>query len=154
MPKAIPTSTPNASLPQTIKMKTSHAVIVAVVCLLLFIVALGAIWYFYRSAQKAKQYVQETEASMMSKEEIDQLVEKVGRHLVLPEGETPTIATVTNPEALRGQPFFAQAKAGDIVLIYTQAGKAILYDPVADKIVDIAPVAIGDSTGGEETSTP
>ncbi len=71
-------------------------------------------------------------------------MEAVGRLIVLPEDEVPTIATVTDLEALQGQPFFANAKLGDKVLIFAKAGKAILYDPVEQKIVEVAPVNLGD----------
>jgi hypothetical protein len=60
---------------------------------------------------------------------------EVGKLMVLPEGETPTIATVTDVERLRtNQPFFNSAKNGDKVIVYSK--KAILYDPVAKKIID------------------
>lgn len=81
-------------------------------------------------------------------EETSDLVERVGRHLVLPQNETPTSATVSDLSKLQGQPFFAKAKVGDRVLIYTQSRKAILYDPVADKIVEVAPVTFNAGTGG------
>ena len=42
--------------------------------------------------------------------------------------------------------FFSKAKVGDKVIIYTNARKAILYDPVAGKIVEVAPVNIGTPT--------
>lgn len=74
--------------------------------------------------------------------EITDIVARVGELIVLPEGEEPTIATVTDPEKLRDQVFFANAKEGDVVLIYTGAQKAYLYDPVADKLVEVAPLTI------------
>jgi len=74
-------------------------------------------------------------------DEISSLVEKVGEHMFLPLDENPTIATVSDSQALKGQAFFENAKIGDKVLIYANAKKAILYDPVADKIVTIAPVS-------------
>ncbi len=73
-------------------------------------------------------------------DELKELVAKVGRLVVLPEGEDPTLATVADPELLKDQPFFARAKKGDKVLVYNQAQKALLYDPVADKIIEIAPI--------------
>jgi len=77
--------------------------------------------------------------------ETNKLVADVGKLLVLPEGETPTIATVSDLEKLKSQPFFANAKNGDKVLIYTNAKKAILYDPVAHKIIEVAPINIGNT---------
>ena len=74
-----------------------------------------------------------------------QIVTRVGELIVLPEGENPTIATVSDPERLRDQPFFAKAKVGDQVLIYTNAHKAILYDPKQHKILEVAPLNIGDT---------
>ena len=79
----------------------------------------------------------------MAEKEVAQLVEKVGQLIVLPANEMPTVATVKNPENLRKQSFFANAKEGDRVLIYTVSKKAILYDPVANKIVEVAPLTIG-----------
>jgi len=74
--------------------------------------------------------------------EVKSLVKAVSRLMVLPEGETPTVATVTDLEQLRDQPFFAKAKVGDRVLIYTGARKVILYDPLANKIVEVANINI------------
>ncbi len=75
--------------------------------------------------------------------EITALVAEVGKLIVLPADETPTIATVTDPAALKDQPFFKNAQQGDKVLIYAQAQRAILYDPVAKKIIDVAPINVG-----------
>ena len=78
-----------------------------------------------------------------AQDEAKKLVADVGRLIVLPTNEQPTIATVADPDKLRDQPFFANAKKGDKVLIYTNAKKAILYDPVENKIVEVAPLNIG-----------
>ena len=72
-------------------------------------------------------------------EEITKVVQAVGKLMVLPE-EVPSVATVTDLDKLKGQAFFANAKVGDKVLIYVKAQKAILYDPVMNKIVELAPL--------------
>ncbi len=74
------------------------------------------------------------------------LIGKVSALIVLPSEEKPTIATVSDTEKLKDQPFFANAKSGDKVLIYTQAKKAVLYNPESNKIVEVAPVNIGAQT--------
>lgn len=92
--------------------------------------------YFWNEVKKDPQRA--------AQEEIEDTLARVSRLMVLPEGETPTVATVTDPERLKDQPFFVNAKAGYKVLIYTNARKAILYDPVADKIVEVAPLNLGE----------
>ncbi|KKS95725.1 MAG: hypothetical protein UV73_C0014G0002 [Candidatus Gottesmanbacteria bacterium GW2011_GWA2_43_14] len=68
--------------------------------------------------------------------EIKNIMEKAGRHLVLPTG-SPQLITVSNVEQLqRDSSFFTNAKNGHKLLIYTN--KVIIYDPDMDKIVDIA----------------
>lgn len=79
------------------------------------------------------------------------LVRKVGNLIVLPDDETPTIATVSDPEALKGQAFFDGAKKGYKVLIYTNAKKAILFDPTSGKIVNVAPLTM-NATSATPTS--
>lgn len=76
-----------------------------------------------------------------------QLVGKVGQLVDLPQGETPTIATVNDASKLKSQAFFASAKDGDKVLIYSKAGKAVLYRPSTDKIIEYSSVNLSGGTG-------
>ena len=83
--------------------------------------------------------------------ELDKVVSKVGRLVVLPENEIPTLATVTDPEKLKDQPFFANAEEGFKVLLFSQSRKAILYDPKSDKVVEIAPINPSAPITAEQT---
>jgi hypothetical protein len=65
--------------------------------------------------------------------------------MLLPTEELPIVATVADPEKLKGQAFFVNATKGDKVLIYNTAKKAILYSPTENKIVDVAPLSIGQN---------
>ncbi len=105
------------------------------------LIAIAAAIYFYLQSVNLKIDPQQAAA-----EETASLIKTVGKLIVLPQDETPTIATVTDPEPLKEQMFFANAKAGDKVLIYTGAKKAILYNPESNKIVEVAPVNIGSAT--------
>jgi len=100
----------------------------------------GLAYYFYNELLILKQ-----DPSKVTREETEKLVAQVGKLIVLPEGETPTVATVADPEKLKDQAFFARAKTGDKVLIYTNAKKAFLYDAENNKIVEVAPINIGNS---------
>jgi hypothetical protein len=102
-------------------------------------------YYFYGKYEELKANPQK-----IAQDEISVLLEKVGQLIDLPSDETPTVATVSDPEKLKSQPFFAKAKQGDKVIIYTGAKKAILYDPTADKIIEVAPVNVGDSAKTDE----
>ena len=75
--------------------------------------------------------------------ETKKILDKISTIIVLPEDEQPTIATVSDPEVLKGQPFFAKAKKGFKVLIYANAKKSILYDPFENKVVETASMNIG-----------
>lgn len=108
------------------------------------IAGFGTATYFYYQYQKVQQQL--TNPSLFTKEETRRLVEQVSRLIELPDNEEPTIATISDIEKLKDQPFFAKAKTGDKVLIYTNAKKAILYDPVANRIIEVAPVNIGNAT--------
>ncbi len=102
------------------------------------IAAIVAAGYFYNQVRVLKQSPQ---AQALA--EASDLTLKVGKLIVLPKGETPTVATVSDPAALKDQPFFALAQKGDKVLIYAQAKEAVLYSVTLNKILNLAPLNIG-----------
>ncbi len=112
-------------------------IIWTILTILLILAMLVAGYFFYQWWSIKNNSTEQT------REESLAVIKAVERLLVLPKDEEPTIATVSDPEALKGQAFFANAKKGDKVLIYAKAKKVILYDPAADKIVDVAPLNIG-----------
>jgi hypothetical protein len=122
------------------------------IVLILLIAAAGTAAYFvkrYNNAQKeVKRLSNPTEAA---KTETQNLIDQIGKLTVLPTGETPTVATVTDASKLKDQAFFVNAITGDKVLIYTNAKKAFLYRPSTNKIINIAPVNLGSGTS---TTTP
>jgi hypothetical protein len=72
--------------------------------------------------------------------EIEKIVAEVGKHLVLPESEVPTMAMVSDLSKLKDQPFFERAELGDIVLIYASTRRAVLWRPSAQKIIEISAI--------------
>lgn len=69
------------------------------------------------------------------------LVAEVGKLIDLPEGETPSLATVTGAQSLRSQEFYKNALDGDKVLIYQKAHMAYLYRPSTKKLINVMPAA-------------
>lgn len=118
----------------------------AVVLLIVLVVG----FFMYKNNQKQQSPANQAAAQ----EEVKRLVGEVGKLVDLPFGEDPTVATVTDIERLKGQPFFQKAKNGDKVLIYTQAKKAILYDPSAKKVIDIAPINVGSPSAQVASPSP
>ncbi len=111
----------------------------------LAIVAVIFASYFYLQLYRLQQ-----DPQAIAQKEVEELVSKVEKLMVLPEGEVPTVATVSDPAALKDQLFFANSKKGDKVLIYTTSKKAILYSVDLNKIVEVAPLSIGET---EKTNT-
>lgn len=72
--------------------------------------------------------------------EISKVTTAVGKILVLPTGEVPKIATLTEADLqkVKTQSFFVNAKVGDNVLVYSIARKVILYSPKINKIIEVA----------------
>lgn len=104
----------------------------------ILVVAIGAALFFWFQINQLKK-----DPASVAQKQTQELVARVGKLIVLPENETPTMATVSDPSKLQDQPFFLNAKKGFNVLIYSSAKKAILYDPFSNKIVEVAPISIG-----------
>jgi hypothetical protein len=115
----------------------------------------AAAWFVYdyqQTKQENEKLANPTEAAKVATAE---LVTKVGALVQLPAGETPTVATVSDASKLKNQAFFAKAQNGDKVLIYTEAKRAILYRPSTDKVIEIAPVNLGNNqNSGSSSSNP
>jgi hypothetical protein len=113
---------------------------------LIVIVGIGFLFHGYVSAKNdIKRLSNPSEAS---KQESKDLVDRAGRLVELPKNEEPTIATVKDVSKLQSQPFFKNAQNGDKVLIYTQSKRAVLYRASTDKVIESAPVKLGEQAPG------
>ena len=86
--------------------------------------------------------------SQFAADETKKIVADIGKIIVLPTDENPTLATVSDPTKLKDQKFFAHAEIGDKVLLYQASQKAILWRPSTKKIIEISSLTTksGDST--------
>jgi hypothetical protein len=107
--------------------------------------------FFYYKYKKAT-----IDQNQVSKQEIEKITKDIKKFANLPD-EEPTIATVTDKEKLTNQPFFKNAENGDRVLIYSKAGKAILYRPSTKKVIEMtllngSSISSVTQTGSEATT--
>lgn len=147
---------------ESIKKEESNNGIGALVVVIIIAVlaATGCVFMYlkYSSAQnKIKDLTDPQAQQEMAKKEAQTLVAKVGKLIMLPAGEEPTIATVTDVDALKKeQPFYRDAQNGDKVIIYMQAKKAIIYNEARDILVNVGPIFLNEdsnSTADNATST-
>lgn len=136
-------SAPTPGVPVSVSREKSLLPAVMVLSTLLLI-ALSVAGYFY--------YQYRHSAQVADAKEIADLSQEIGAVMMLPEGEVPTLATVTDREKLAEQAFFEKAENGDKVLIYSQSGRAILYRPSIKKIIDVTTVNVNTPAPVAENS--
>ncbi len=105
---------------------------ILIVITLSLAVCLAAVFQLYTENYALKN------PEIQGQKEIDSLVNKVSKLMVLPVGESPSIATVTDPEKLKDQPFFTNSMVGDKVLVYEISNKVILFRPSENKIIEVS----------------
>ncbi len=115
-----------------------YKIIGAVVVLSLLVLGI----LFYKSQTKLQTLEQELKRNTQEQTEVQPMsvLEEIGKLIVLPKDEEPTIATVSDIAKLPQQAFFKNAKEGNKVIVYNKAKKAILYRPEENKIIEIAPL--------------
>lgn len=114
------------------------------IIIIVAVLAIATSLYFYSELRELK-----TNPGKAGQEEVQKLMSEVSKLILLPVDETPTVATVTDPAALKDQQFFAHAEIGDKVLLFTNARKAILYRPETHKIIEVAPISLGNTQAAE-----
>lgn len=110
---------------------------VIVITLGIIILAVGGYFGYQQYAKSAMAQKAKSERL------VNDTVAAVGRLINLPEGDNPQVAVVTDLKPLAEQPFFRNASVGDRVIIYPVLGRAILYNPQLNKIMEIATLQAG-----------
>ena len=108
--------------------------------ILVFLIVIVAVGGVFSSIYMWKKVKNLENPSLAVESEVRRIVGDISKIVVLPSDETPTLATVSDPEKLRSQPFFSNAEVGDKVLIYTVSKKAILWRPSVSKIIEISAI--------------
>lgn len=81
-----------------------------------------------------------------AQKEIDEVLSKLSKLMLLPTDEQPVLATVTDVETLvTQQAFFQGAQNGDKLLMYTKNLKAIIYSPSRNIVINVGPIQANGS---------
>lgn len=107
---------------------------------LVIVIAIIPTVYFYTQNKNSEKKLNDLQQKSQTSNDLNTVVAQVGRLVILPTDEQPTLATVSDVSKLQGNPFFVNAANGDKVLVYNKAKRAILYRPSLNKIVEMAPL--------------
>lgn len=124
-------------IPEAVKKRASKMLVIYFF-VALSIILLGTTGYFYYQYQKLSK--SPIAAQITAEEEAKKLASEIGKLMLLPKDETPTVATVSDITKLKDQQFFKNATNGNKVLIYPNSKLAIIYDPEAKLIVNVGPI--------------
>lgn len=83
------------------------------------------------------QYRTQSPAEILAADK--QLIAEVNKRVVVPSGETPAISTIVDERKV-DQEFLRGTKKGDKVLLYFQAGRAIVYRPSTGQVINTGPL--------------
>lgn len=136
-------------------METGKIKIVPILTTLLIILSLVIVSFLFYKYSHSQQELESLSSgsTQLTEEQKQKLIVEISKLIELPVDEQPTVVTIADINKLKDQPFFAKAKNGDKVLIYSGNKKAYLYDPVAKKIIDVAPVSLGSDSAQPATSS-
>ncbi len=138
----------------TSRKKFSGNKIALTVMTMLALAGAGAAGYLYNQLQSIKNDPKTLQQAQQSKAMTTKA--KVAKLISVPADETPVLASVTDKAKLKDQPFFKDAENGDVILLFPQAKKAIIYRESSNMLINVGPIAITSDTKGvtQQTTTP
>lgn len=125
---------------EKVKLAGKILLVLLLAAAIIFTFAIFRYWAVAKNIDKIGENIKQNEQNTSNSKV---LIGKVGRLILLPKNEVPSIATINNVALLQKQSsFYKNARNGDILLIYFQEKKAFIYDGVEDVIVNVGPVVM------------
>lgn len=127
--------------------KTGSNKVAIIVLTVALVAAVGLGIYLYMQNQDLRNNPESSQQAQQDK--ANKMKDKVAKLIEVPTDETPTLATVTDADKLKDQPFFQGAQNDDVILLFPQAKRAIIYRESENKLINVGPIAItSDSSAG------
>ncbi|MBD3359387.1 MAG: hypothetical protein GF365_01610 [Candidatus Buchananbacteria bacterium] len=127
------------------KHKQSWGKIIKIIIVILVIVVAGYLILWQTGVLETLKIARQIQQQQQLSAEDQEILKELKQSLLLPEDTKPTMAVITDVQALReNQPnFFANAENGHRLIIYPTM--AIVYDAQANKIIKVGPVNFNQS---------
>jgi hypothetical protein len=122
--------------------------IFAIVALL----GLGSSVYFFRQYRVSEE--QRFASLSLTPKDTEAVLSKVRKLVLLPSEEAKIMTVANVAELKKTQRFFAEAEDGDIVLVFENAKKAVVYRPSVNLVVNIAPILPGGQASDSAKTVP
>jgi hypothetical protein len=114
---------------------------------LLVVVGGGYYGWMRYQAYRASPEVQTAKAEAEKKDILD----AISKFMLLPEGD-PVLFKVSNRDQMRAQQaFFKDTENDDVLLVFQQSGKAIIYRPSSKTIINVGPVNFDNTQAPNQT---
>lgn len=120
-----------------------HTMYKLVVGVFLLVLVAGGGWWAYNRQSSDDLVALSASGGKPNDAQVQALVARIGKFMVVPADETPSATVLRDVQTLaQQQPFYHDAKDGDFLVIYSS--RAIIYDPNANKLVNVGPIVRND----------
>jgi len=126
-----------------------------VIALVVLLLMLGGGYYGWMKYQEMynSPAAQEQAAAAAADAEKKEVLEKLSKLMVLPEGD-PVLFKVSDQEQMRKQQaFFKDTMNDDVLLVFQQSSKAIIYRPSTNLVVNVGPINFDQNQEAAKTTT-
>jgi len=116
-----------------------------IAAVVIVVVAVGASLVWSRHGGDDLAQLASQPGAKVSDQQVSELVSRISQFMVVPANENPSVVVLQNTAQLaQQQPFYQEAKDGNILMLYSN--RAIIYDSVANKLVNVGPIVRNDAT--------
>lgn len=124
--------------------------------LVLVLLALAAGSFFlYKKYNETKKEVEKLSTVQgqqeLNKTQVNQLLGEMRAIIVLPKGEDPVVATITDVSKLNKNAFYKEAQNGDRVVVFAEAKKAFIYRPSTKTIINVGSFQLDQQSQKQST---
>ncbi len=134
-------STPIAAPGHTKRRKSGKSVFVKLLLVLIVLVLVAGLGFLYKKYRDTQAEVQKLSTVQgqqeLSKTQTQQLLGEMKKIILLPQGEDPVVATITDINQLKDKEFYKDAQNGDRVVVFASSKKAYIYRPSSKIVVNV-----------------